>query len=156
MSATLTAAAIATALACGAAAHHYSAPIRHAAHHAVHSVRHNLATFSRWQADAFEPLPVAPCPPSMTPLPALGNPVDLLPVTVPAFDALPIRDDGSPWHADGSTPFGPTAGIVNGVAPEPMPIPYPVAGVPEPAAWSLLIVGFGMTGAAARNQRRTA
>lgn len=33
--------------------------------------------------------------------------------------------------------------------------PYPVAGIPEPGMWAMMIMGFGMAGAALRSQART-
>ncbi|HEX5376948.1 MAG TPA: PEPxxWA-CTERM sorting domain-containing protein [Phenylobacterium sp.] len=55
------------------------------------------------------------------------------------FNSLTFTDSNESWH-------GFTVGIAD--------VAGPGGGIPEPSAWALMIMGFGLTGAALRSRRR--
>lgn len=69
------------------------------------------------------------------------------------FDAVCDFGDTAALHfgplASGLSYTSASGGFLSGVAP-------PTGGVPEPAAWALMIFGFGMTGGVLRTRRRQA
>jgi len=82
---------------------------------------------------------------------------------------LPLGDVGTPPAATvGGPPLGFPGGIGTvvppgttagpgdpGVSPPPAPgVDTPVAAIPEPATWAMMLIGFGICGAALRRRRR--
>lgn len=69
-------------------------------------------------------------------------------------DVLEIDLDGS--FANGGFGFynySQAAVLYAGITEDILPPPPPVGGIPEPASWALMIMGFGLTGVAARRRR---
>jgi len=78
----------------------------------------------------------------------------------PASAPPPPQEETAPFFAappDAGPDGGPAAGVQPLVSPPPPPgEPQPqlaVSGAPEPAAWGLMIAGFGLAGAALRRRR---
>lgn len=57
-------------------------------------------------------------------------------------------------QSEGVLYYGQSGAEITSIDTTPNGAPPPVAGVPEPAAWTIMLLGAGLTGAAARGRRR--
>jgi hypothetical protein len=87
------------------------------------------------------------------PLPLVAAPMPFAPppVAIPAF--APAGVAGPLFIPPILIPGG-GGDVTNVVVNPPGAGPSPVPGVPEPESWVMLIIGFGLTGAALRRRRR--
>jgi len=110
------------------------------------------------------PAPKVAAAPAAAPKPAVTYAVPETPMVLPAAvvpavaTALPLA--AAPAAAGSSMfipplfiPGGGGGGITTLVTP---PTPQAVPGVPEPATWAMMIIGFGLLGGLLRRRRRTA
>lgn len=91
------------------------------------------------QVSCIDPTPSAPLVP-MGQLATPGNNLPQLPMTVPGGGGGGPFFPGGPGNP--GTPVGPT-----------IPPTEIIPGVPEPATWTIMVVGFGLVGAALRRNR---